>query len=1459
MATWTRPRGRKYRRWLAALTALVLVFTMISPGLGALAFAEDAPAPDPAPAVEQPAPEAPAPPAPEPKAPAAEAPKPAEEPAVEPAPAPAAEPAPAPAAEPAVEPAAPESPSTEPAPVTVEPASVGTAGTVEIMCSAHVQVKKFNDLNGIGGKETGEPWIQGWTFTLTKYASNTYSGTPLKTIVKTTDVNGLVDFRHDDPESSKQISAGYWKLTEGSGPAGETWTLTSGADNQCFFLADGQQKDCGILGNHKEDPKKNSISGHKYSDADDCGDADTGETGLNGWTIKLFKKGSDGHYAEYKSTTTADKAGVPGYYEFVDLPDGKYYVEEVVESGWTQKRAATHHDSASAVDLCKGQDCTGQDFYNHEDELDNEISGHKFGDVDNDTKKETDEPGLEGWTIMLFKKGSDGSYAEYKSTKTDGSGHWAFSDVPAGKYYVQEESRSGWTQTRGPSEVDADHAFRIEYGDKGKCGLDFWNYAPGKAEVHKYNDLDGNGTQDGAETGMAYTFRLQGPDGYDVSKVTDSSTGDKAWTDLKPGTYTLSESSNSAWYQSSAPVLPKTFTVEMGKTYPVVVVGNTAYATVNVFKFNDLDGSGTWQEGSEPGLAGRSFTLTGPGGYTSGVVVTGVNGNLAPLTGLKPGDYTLVEHPMASWFETTNLLPLNFKLQGGDSKLFKIGNRKQVTKSFELTYETVPESGATFWARAFIDSVGTDIPLVLDADTGLFKGSTPVMADTVLSVEWWMEWDGHHILLGTTPSEKIEQDTTNYFDYGNWLGGQKREDIDRDRDPLDVETGLGHWIISLYRVGDAPESDGPKASTVGDFYASTETDGEGYYSFRDVPPGEYFVQETLVGGWEQMLAPVGTFTVRDGSETGGLDFLNARAQVVKTFDLTLTGAPAGIDFRVGYSGSIGDKSVNGWIDLVSQGDGSFTATMPVAYGTTFTGFDWVADEAGWPTVTLGLTDGETLTADTTNSFTYEGSASGHKFNDLDGDGVWDETEPGLPDWTITLYRWRALLTDEIGASSVHAMPAGEWVVYDSKTTGDGGDYAFGPLLPGRYYVDETLKPDWTKTKDASTPFTILNDQPISDLDFGNREQITKVFELTYAGAPRDTTFGVDYVLGDAAPTTLDLTGSGGTFTGSTDLMAVTTISSWTWFAMYQGEKVTLGTGGSEPLSADATNTFTYDGGLSGHKFNDLNGNGAWDSGEPPLAEWPIVLYRQASEQRLKVSGMEVTPTVPSDYVPYAQTTTAADGSYSFTGVLPGSYYLAEGVKAGWTRTKSPSGPITVADGTAIADLDFGNWVPFIPFTPPDMGIEKSVSPTSVRPGDEVVYTLRYFNDGKGAAMNILVVDDYDEARMDVVSSSGGTVAGGKITWTILGPLAAGASGTIKYTLRVKDGVTAGTVIDNTAKVSIEGVPDETMGDNSDLAQIKVAGDPFLPFTGADMTLLLVAAAMLALAGLALRRFARIRA
>jgi len=94
--------------------------------------------------------------------------------------------------------------------------------------------------------------------------------------------------------------------------------------------------------------------------------------------------------------------------------------------------------------------------------------------------------------------------------------------------------------------------------------------------------------------------------------------------------------------------------------------------------------------------------------------------------------------------------------------------------------------------------------------------------------------------------------------------------------------------------------------------------------------------------------------------------------------------------------------------------------------------------------------------------------------------------------------------------------------------------------------------------------------------------------------------------------------------------------------------------------------------ITGTKWNDLNGNGVRDPGEPPLAGVAISLVNYIAQTE--------TPA-----------TTDADGHYFFE-VQPGSYGVRELETPGWTQTFPQSGDynfdISLCD--AIDGLDFGN-------------------------------------------------------------------------------------------------------------------------------------------------------------------------
>ncbi|MHA2312260.1 MAG: SdrD B-like domain-containing protein, partial [Candidatus Thorarchaeota archaeon] len=100
--------------------------------------------------------------------------------------------------------------------------------------------------------------------------------------------------------------------------------------------------------------------------------------------------------------------------------------------------------------------------------------------------------------------------------------------------------------------------------------------------------------------------------------------------------------------------------------------------------------------------------------------------------------------------------------------------------------------------------------------------------------------------------------------------------------------------------------------------------------------------------------------------------------------------------------------------------------------------------------------------------------------------------------------------------------------------------------------------------------------------------------------------------------------------------------------------------------------------ISGYKWHDLNGNGAWDGrgeldGEPALPGWEITLEYPD----------EVTKS----------TTTDENGYYIFEGLLAGTYTLTETLQDGWVATHSPD-PVTVATGEHSTENNFGNFYGF---------------------------------------------------------------------------------------------------------------------------------------------------------------------
>ena len=106
--------------------------------------------------------------------------------------------------------------------------------------------------------------------------------------------------------------------------------------------------------------------------------------------------------------------------------------------------------------------------------------------------------------------------------------------------------------------------------------------------------------------------------------------------------------------------------------------------------------------------------------------------------------------------------------------------------------------------------------------------------------------------------------------------------------------------------------------------------------------------------------------------------------------------------------------------------------------------------------------------------------------------------------------------------------------------------------------------------------------------------------------------------------------------------------------------------------------------ISGLKFNDLNGNGVMDAGDPGLPGWTIYVdYNN--------DGIFDPATEPS-------AVTGAGGTFTIIGVNPGTWNVREVTQVGWANTFPTTGDIfgrfqgvTVPSNGSVSGVDFGNY------------------------------------------------------------------------------------------------------------------------------------------------------------------------
>ena len=243
----------------------------------------------------------------------------------------------------------------------------------------HKTGMKFEDTNGNGQKDAGEPAIPGWPITLTPPV-----GPPVT-------VNTAADGTYSFPLTA----LGTYTVCEGVSPLPGTWVQsfpnalhpipfpnapneivinTCPGPNTWGYQFDVTASTGDFTDNDFGNYRKASKSGTKFNDVANDGTPPFEGT-LDGWTIKLF--GTDGLGNPVSLSTVTGPAGA---YSFPGLNPGTYTVCEVLQATWTQTYPNPGTDGTACetagyaawgytFTLVSGQNETGNDFANHKTEI----------------------------------------------------------------------------------------------------------------------------------------------------------------------------------------------------------------------------------------------------------------------------------------------------------------------------------------------------------------------------------------------------------------------------------------------------------------------------------------------------------------------------------------------------------------------------------------------------------------------------------------------------------------------------------------------------------------------------------------------------------------------------------------------------------------------------------------------------------------------------------------------------------------------------------------------------------------------------------------------------------------------------------------------------------------------------------------------------------------------------------
>ncbi|WP_338663291.1 SdrD B-like domain-containing protein [Pararoseomonas sp. SCSIO 73927] len=1141
----------------------------------------------------------------------------------------------------------------------------------------------FVDANADGIQGTGEAGIAGQTVTLVNAL-----GLPVATT--TTGANGAYSFTGLQPGTyavqfpvltgstfSPQDQGGNDAVDSDVNALGRSANLTLASGGTATNVSAGSYVPA-------------TVSGVGFVDVNGDGVQGAGELGIVGQTVQLLNPAGN--------VVATTLTGLGGAYSFLGVTPGTYQVRFLAPLGSTftgqdqGTNDAVDSDVAAdgrsaAITLISGGTVSNLSAGSF---VPGTIAGSVFNDVNGNGLRNPLAPVVAGATVQLI----NGSGAVVATTTTSSLGNYSFTNVAPGTYQVQFVAPNGTVfspQNQGLDlalDSDADPATGrtgniVILSGGSNITTSAGVFTPVSIAGSFFTDVNGDGILGAGEPGIAgRTVQLLNAAGGVVATTTTAASGAYAFTNIAPGTYqvqfaapagavfTARNQGGNAAVDSDANANGRTelITLTSGQSAPNISAGAYVPATISGVGFLDNNGDGI-QGGGEAGVAGQTVQLLNAAGVVVASTTTGANGAYS-FANVAPGTYQVgFVAPAGSAFTaqdqgTNDAADSDVSAATGRTGNITVASGQAVANVSAGTFVPVSISGVVFNDA---DASGVREPGeagVTGATVRLLAESGAVVATTTTGT------GGAYSFSGLAPGQyQVQFVAPN----GTVFTAQDQGTNDNFDSDANQTTGTTA-VISLV-----------SGRTVVNI-------GAGVYTPAATGTGNIFFVDANGNG------------VRDAGEAG---VANARVQLVN---------------GAGTVVATSTTDANGTYAFTGVAPGTYQVQFVAPGGTVFTAQDAGGNEAIDSDVNAAGRSGSiTVAQGGTISNIGAGifvpvSVSGRVFVDSNGDGIQGGNDAGVTGQTVQLLN-----------------AAGNLVA--TTTTGAGGAYAFNGLPPGQYQVQFSAP--------AGSLFTAQDQGTNSavDSDANPATGRTGLLTLTSGGSAANISAGtyVPVSLSGTAFTDANAdgvqgageTGTSGqavqllntagnvvatTTTGAGGAYSFTGLPPGTYqvqFAAPAGAVFTAqDQGGNDAVDSDvapttgrtapitlasgqaATNisagSFTTVS-LGGTVFADTNGDGIQGTGEAGVAGQTV--------QLLNAAGAVV-----------ATTTTSANGTYSFTGVTPGTYQVGFVTPAGTVFSAQDQGgndavdsdaspangrtaAITLASGGSAANVSAGVFTP----------------------------------------------------------------------------------------------------------------------------------------------------------------------